>query len=157
MRAPKLTAFLFSIAVLLFISCEKSSDVERANTYVGKDLPMTGAQETPAVTTTASGTINAEYNKLTRTLSYKIAFSGLTANASAAHIHGLGETGVSAPVVQTFSNFPAAKAGTYSGTLYADGVKIKADDILAGRYYVNIHNSSFPGGEIRGQLILSKQ
>jgi len=144
MRAPKLTAFLFPLFILFIVSCQKTSDVEKANIYVGPYLPMTGAQETPAVSTTAAGNISAEYNKLTKILSYKITFTGLTANASAAHIHGLGEAGVPAPVVQTFSGFPAAKAGTYSGSLFADGVKVKEEDILAGRYYANIHNSTYP-------------
>ena len=155
MRAPKLTAILFSLVILVFVSCSKDSKV--GNIYTGDYLPMTGAQETPAVTTTAAGNISADYNKLTKLLNYRITFTGLSANASAAHIHGLGEAGTSAPVVQTFSSFPAAKAGTYTGSLFADGVKIKEDDILAGRYYVNIHNASFPAGEIRGQIILTKK
>lgn len=157
MRAPKLTAFLFPLFILVIVSCKKTSEVERENIYVGNYLPMTGAQETPAVTTTGSGNIVAEYNKLTKTLSYKITFTGLSDSAVAAHIHGLGETGVQAPIVQTFSNFPRRKEGSYSGTLYADGVKIKEEDILASRYYINIHSKTYSGGEIRGQLILARQ
>jgi len=157
MRAPKLTAFLIPLAIIVFIACKKTSEVEKENIYVGKSLPMTGAQETPAVNTSATGTIDAEYNRLTKTLSYKFSFSGLTDSTTAAHIHGLGEAGVPAAVVQTFSPWPKVKAGSYTGTLLVDGVKIREEDLLAGRYYINVHSKAFTGGEIRGQLILSKQ
>ena len=156
MRIPKLTALFISLAILFFVSCKSTEEVEKENIYVGTALPMSGAQETPAVTTSATGSIDANYNRLTRTLTYKVTFSGLSDKATAAHIHGLGEAGVSAPVVQTFVGFPLLAAGTYSGTLLVDGVKIKEEDILAGRYYVNIHTALRPAGEIRGQLVLTK-
>ncbi|HET9746441.1 MAG TPA: CHRD domain-containing protein [Chitinophagaceae bacterium] len=157
MRLPGLTAFFMSLSILFFVSCKSTEEVEKENIYLGNALPMTGAQETPPVTTSATGSIDANYNRLSRTLSYKISFSGLSGNATAAHIHGLGEAGVTAGVVQTFVGFPAATSGTYSGTLLVDGVKIKEEDILAGRYYANIHTAARPAGEIRGQLILTKQ
>ena len=157
MRIPKLTALFISLSILFFVSCKSTEELEKENIYFGKALPMAGAQETPAVTTSATGTIDADYNRLTRTLSYRLTFSGLTDSAVAAHIHGLGEVGVTAPVVQTFTPFPRRKEGSYSGTLLVDGVKIKEEDILAGRYYINIHSKTYAGGEIRGQLILTKQ
>lgn len=156
MRIPKLTALSISLSFLLFVSCKSTEELEKENIYYGNALPMSGAQEIPAVATSATGTIDADYNRLTRTLSYKLTFSGLTDSAVAAHIHGLGEAGVVAPVVQTFT-FPRRKEGSYSSTLLVDGVKIKEEDILAGRYYINIHSKAYTGGEIRGQLILTKQ
>ena len=117
---------------------------------------MSGSQETPAVTTSATGTIEATYNRLTKTLSYKVTFSGLSGNASAAHIHGLGEAGVAEGVLQSFLGFPAATSGTYSGSLLIDGVKFKEEYLLGSRYYMNIHTAANGGGEIRGQLVLSK-
>ena len=118
---------------------------------------MTGAQETPPVTTTATGKIDANYNRLTKTLSYSVTFSGLSDSAVAAHIHGLGEAGVMAPVLQTFSPFPRRKEGSYSGTLFIDGVKFTEEYLLGGRYYINIHSKTYGNGEIRGQLILAKK
>jgi len=83
--------------------------------------------------------------------------SGLSDSAVAAHIHGLGEVGVAAPVLQTFSPFPRRKAGNYSGSLLIDGVKFTEEYLLGGRYYINIHSKTYSGGEIRGQLILAKK
>jgi hypothetical protein len=158
MRLPKLTALLLSLPIFLLFSCGKSTeDLEKENIYYGKALPMTGAQETPAVTTSASGTIDANYNRLTKTLSYKITFSGISGTgATVAHIHGLGEPGIMAGVLQTFVGFPTATSGTYSGTLLIDGVKFTEEYLLGGRYYMNIHSVARPAGEIRGQLILTK-
>ena len=157
MRFPKLTVLLLSFPLFILISCsDDTEDVERDNIYYGT-ISMTGAQETPPVTTAATGTIDANYNRLTKTLSYSIVFSGLVDSAVAAHVHGLGETGVLAPVVQTFANFPRRKAGSYSGSLLVDGTKITETDLLANRYYINIHSKTYSGGEIRGQLILSKK
>jgi len=157
MRLPKLTALLLILPIFILFSCGKSTeDVEKENIYYGK-ITMTGAQETPAVTTSATGSIDANYNRLTKTLSYSLTFSGLSDSAVAAHIHGLGEAGVMAPVLQTFSPFPRRKEGSYSGTLLIDGVKFTEEFLLGGRYYINIHSKTYGGGEIRGQLILAKK
>ena len=156
MRLPKLTALLLSFSILF--SCGKTTEeVEKENIYYGRALPMTGAQETPPVTTAATGTIEANYNRLTKTLSYKVTFSGLSGNATAAHIHGLGEVGIKADVLQTFNSFPAKTSGEYSGSLLIDGVKFKEEYLLGSRYYINIHTAANPGGEIRGQLIINKE
>jgi hypothetical protein len=154
MKLPKLTAFIFSVSILA--SCTQADDIFNDNNYVGSALPMSGAQEVPAVTTGATGTINASYNKLSKTLSYTVNFSGLSGNAVAAHIHGTAEAGFVAGVLQSFSGFPAKTSGTYSGTLFVDGIKIKEAELLAGWYYINIHTAANGGGEIRGQLILKK-
>ena len=125
MRLPKLTAFLLSLSIFILFSCGTSTEeLEKNNIYYGRALPMTGGQETPAVTTNATGTIDANYNRLTKTLTYKITFSGISGTgATMAHIHGLGEPGIMAGVLQSFVGFPTATSGTYSGTLLIDGVK----------------------------------
>ena len=155
MRFPKLTALLLSLPLFILISCsDDTEEIERENIYYGH-ITMTGAQETPPVNTSATGTIDANYNRLTKTLTYSVTFSGLVDSAVAAHIHGLGEQGVMAPVLQTFSPFPRRKEGSYSGSLLIDGVKFTEEYLLGGRYYINIHSKTYGNGEIRGQLILA--
>lgn len=156
MKLPKLTAIFLCLSIIFIISCKSTEEVEQDNTYFGT-ISMTGSQETPPVTTSATGTIDANYNRLNKTLSYTVTFSGLSDSAVAAHIHGVGEVGILAPVMQTFNNFPRRKAGTYTGSLFIDGVKFNEADLLARRYYVNIHSKTYTGGEIRGQLILNKK
>jgi hypothetical protein len=156
MRLPKLTALFLGLSMIALTSCKSTSEVEQDNIYVGT-ITMSGAQETPAVTTAASGTIDANYNRLTKTLSYKVSWSGLSGNVTNMHIHGTGEVGVMAGVIQTFSGWPAAPAGTYSSSILIDGTKFTEADLLAKRYYINIHTALNPAGEIRGQLNLNKK
>lgn len=156
MRLPKLTAFFLTSSIIIMTSCKSTSEVEDENVYIGT-ITMAGAQEVPPVSTSATGTIVADYNRLTKTLSYAVTFSGLTDSAVAAHIHGLAEPGINAPVLQTFNNFPRRKEGSYSGTLLIDGVKFTEENLLARRYYINVHSKTYPGGEIRGQLVLNNK
>jgi CHRD domain/Secretion system C-terminal sorting domain/Ig-like domain CHU_C associated len=110
---------------------------------------LMGASEVPANASIATGAVSGTFNKATNQLVLKVSFNGLAANASASHIHKA-VVGVNGPVQIGFTGVPAATSGsfTYTGTLTAT----QATDLLAGLYYVNVHNASFPGGEIRGQL-----
>jgi len=148
----RMMAFALSIALLTLVSCDRSDD-NYSDFIFTRNIVLSGQNEVPAVNTAATGIASLEYNKRNKTLSYTINFSGLSANASAAHIHGLAGPGFNAGIVQTFGGFPAATSGTYRGTLFADGVQVKEDDILSGRFYINIHTATNPGGEIRGQIV----
>lgn len=156
MSWTKLTALSLLVSSFAFNSC-KEEDYLVLHEYANNGIQMTGAQEVPAVTTAATGLIQATYSQYTKTLTYKVSFTGLSGNAAAAHIHGIGGPGVNATVLQSFLGFPAKTSGTFSGSLLADGVKILEEHILAGKYYINIHTAANGGGEIRGQLVLYKQ
>lgn len=67
---------------------------------------------------------------------------------TAAHIHA-GAAGKSGPPKVTFMK---AADGTWKGCASAD--KALLDDIMKnpGNYYVNVHNTEFPNGALRGQL-----
>ena len=108
---------------------------------------LTGAQEVPPVTTGGSGTVDSSFDKGTNTLTWTVTYSGLSGPLTAGHIHGPAAAGANAGVL-----FP------FTGDL-ASPIKGKATltpaqvtDLMAGRYYVNLHTAKNPGGEIRGQL-----
>jgi hypothetical protein len=109
---------------------------------------LSGTSEVPANASTATGSVTGTFNTATNQLNLTVMFNGLTANASAGHIHNAA-VGVNGPVIIPFT-VPASTSATfnYSGVLTAS----QATALLAGNTYVNIHNSSFPGGEVRGQL-----
>jgi len=141
----------FIIAALLltgigFGSCTKSTtNPTIANlTFVAT---LSGASETPANASMATGTATFTYNPSTYILSGTVTFSGLT--ATQAHIH-MGAVGVAGSVV-----FPLGSASPTSPISFTS-VALTAQqqsDLEAGLYYVNVHSATYPAGEIRGQLL----
>ncbi len=167
MKLIKLTALTSLLFVLVFsmTSCEKNAEKRTTTDYEKTGIIMSGAQETPAVPSPALGTMDVRYSKETRTLTYKVTWSGLTDSLSLMHIHGLAPTGFAAGVVQnivtpangifpqrTSGKFTFLRSGTISGTLLVDGVLVKEENLLNGLYYMNIHTPAYPAGEIRGQI-----
>ncbi|HVG26415.1 MAG TPA: CHRD domain-containing protein [Acidobacteriaceae bacterium] len=120
---------------------------------------MTGSQEAPPTPSAATGFATVILNGNLLTVSES--FSGLTAPASAAHIHCCAPPGVSAPVVVPFPGFPTTTSGTYTNSFdlstFAFGGGLTETTFIAGLEsglaYVNIHDVNFPAGEIRGQLL----
>jgi hypothetical protein len=108
---------------------------------------MSAAQEVPVNTSTGTGNVTATLDRNTNKLSYEVTYSGLTGPATAGHFHGPAGPGQNAGVVLPFPNPASPIRG--EATLTA----AQAADLLAGRWYANIHTARFPGGEIRGQVV----
>lgn len=107
---------------------------------------LSGAQEVPPVNTGASGTLDATFHKPSRKLAYTVTYSGLTGPATGAHFHGPAAQGQNAGVVIPFTSAATPIRGEATLT------EAQATDLLAGRWYVNVHTSAHPGGEIRAQV-----
>jgi CHRD domain-containing protein len=105
---------------------------------------LSGAQEVPAVTTSATGngtlTVNADM-----TVSGSITTTGVA--GTAAHIH-MAEAGKNGPVIVTLTKGDNAWS-VPAGTKLTDA-QYKA--YKAGDLYINVHSTANKGGEIRGQL-----
>ena len=106
---------------------------------------LSGSQEVPAVTTSASGSG-------TITVGDDMSISGSVTTAgvvgTAAHIH-LGAAGKNGPVA-----IPLTKSGD-NGWAVPAGTKLTDAQFAAfkaGNLYVNVHSASNKGGEIRGQI-----
>ena len=108
---------------------------------------ITGAQEVPAVTTQGKGNAEITYDSAGKKLSWTVTYSGLSGPATAAHFHGPAEAGKNAGVAVPIPNQATSPV---KGT--ATLTDAQAADLMAGRYYVNIHTAANPGGEIRGQV-----
>ena len=108
---------------------------------------LDGASEVPPVTTAGKGTADVDFDPATKKLSWKLTYSGLSGPATAAHFHGPGEPGKNAGVAVAIPN-AASSPAEGSATL----TDAQAADLTAGKYYINIHTATNPGGEIRGQV-----
>jgi hypothetical protein len=109
---------------------------------------LDGKSEVPAVTSPGKGTADIDYDPATKKLSWKLTYSGLSGPATAAHFHGPAEAGKNAGVAVAIPN-AAASPAEGSATL----TDAQAADLVAGKYYVNVHTAANPGGEIRGQVM----
>lgn len=111
---------------------------------------LNGAEETPAnnSTATATATLLLNADELTARVSLN-SLDGLSSAETAAHIHGPGAPGVSAPIL-----FPLPAAGSFSDFEVAL-TPADVQNLKAGLLYLNVHSSNFPNGEIRGQFLTS--
>jgi hypothetical protein len=108
---------------------------------------LSGAQEVPPTTTQGKGNADITFDTASKQLSWTVSYSGLSGPATAAHFHGPAEAGKNAGVA-----VPIPNHGTIPVTGSATLTEAQATELLAGRYYVNIHTAANPGGEIRGQV-----
>ena len=107
---------------------------------------LNGASEVPANTSAGKGTADIDFDPATKKLTWKLTYSGLTGPATMAHFHGPAEAGKNAGVAVPIT--PATSGSEGSATL----TDAQAADLLAGKYYVNVHTEANKGGEIRGQV-----
>jgi hypothetical protein len=108
---------------------------------------MNAANEVPPGDSPATGHAEATFDTVTRALSWTVTYANLTGPAVGAHFHGPGEAGKNAGIVLPFASAASPIKG--SATIS----EAQAADLLAGKWYANIHTSSNPGGEIRGQML----
>ncbi len=121
---------------------------------------LTGAQEVPPNGSTATGSAsvvvddNDDLDPGTNTLSWDLVFQGLTSAIAAAHFHAPAPPGVNAPVRVDIGGSLQGPPGLSGQLLGSAPISEQfVNGIRAGLWYLNIHNATFPGGEIRGQVL----
>ncbi|MBL8760014.1 MAG: CHRD domain-containing protein [Phycisphaerae bacterium] len=116
------------------------------NTEFRRVCLLTGTQEVPQNASNADGCGAFVIDPVANTLTYRIVVTNLSGAETAAHIHGIAGPGVNAGVLFALPLGPV-KTGVVN---YPQAMEA---DILAGRIYVNVHSTAFPGGEVRGQVV----
>jgi MYXO-CTERM domain-containing protein len=110
---------------------------------------LNGAQEVPGNGSPATGTATLSFDTGTNALTGTVALTGLAATTSQ-HVH-IGACGVStANNVASDGTLPAPAAGIILVNITLNAAE--ATDLAASGLYINVHTSSFPNGEIRGQI-----
>ncbi len=121
---------------------------------VSVTIPLTGAQQVPPVTTPATGSAKLTYDSASHVLTWSVTYSGLSTPVTMAHFHGPAPEGKNAGVLIWISKKGEAVASPIKGEVTL--TEAQATQMLAGDWYVNVHTSDHPGGEIRGQVVPPK-
>jgi hypothetical protein len=106
---------------------------------------LSGAQEVPPVETEASGTADITYDTESKELSWTVEHSGLSGDVTASHFHGPAAEGENAPPV-----VPIEVSDLSEGSATLE--EAQEADLMAERWYLNLHTAAHPDGEIRGQV-----
>ena len=107
---------------------------------------LTGADEVPANASQGKGELSAELETVEKVLVYRASYSGLSGPATMAHFHGPAAPGGNGPPVVVVKDASSPLSGTAILTTAQEA------DLLAGKWYFNVHTQANGGGEIRGQV-----
>lgn len=110
--------------------------------------PIDGGQEVPPTPSPGTGTVQGFLNTVTNQFFWHIEYGGLSGVENNAHFHGPAPAGVNAGVQ---IGLPLGSPKISSSAVAPPQVA----DIMTGLWYLNIHSTVNPGGEIRGQVMVS--
>ena len=147
-------------------------------TVIELHAALSGPNESPANASPGTGFTQVIVDTIANTMHVIISFAGLLGTTTASHIHcctaaPLAGTAGVATTVPNFAGFPlGVTSGSYDNTLdltllssynpvfvAANGGTAASAEaaliagMIAQKTYVNVHSSTFGGGEIRGFLI----
>jgi len=180
MRRKAIVVALFGAAALMALGVAAFAVAGEGTSNVKSD-EFTGYQESApaAVSSTGTGSFGANIDDEAQTITYELRYSGLESNTTQSHIH-FGDRhqngGISAFLCSNLGNGPAGTPACPLGTTAAGEAVVTgtimpaqvigptAQGILptqfeelvralrAGVAYANVHTTTFPAGEVRGQL-----
>ena len=109
---------------------------------------LKGSNEVPPNTSAASGTAEATFDTDTKILTYTVTYSGLSGTGDGRPFPWAQRGG------QERRHRPAVQDGAEPDPWRGDSDRqSQAADLLAGKWYANIHTGGNPGGELRGQMM----
>ena len=163
----------FAFILPLFVAAALTNSQAQTEVFIAT---LDGPSEDTPNNSPGTGFATVTLNLALMTMRVEVNFTGLSGTTTACHIHGpttsafTGAAGVMT-TTPTFAGFPSGvTSGTYDNTLdltqassfnpsfvTAQGSVAQAASTLIaaieqGKAYLNIHSSTFGGGEIRGFL-----
>lgn len=139
-------ATLLAMTVAVAACGDDDNPIAPVGNTVTVSVQATADQEVPQTTSTGSAAGSISVNDQSGALTGSFTVTGFI--PTAAHIHS-GFAGANGGVVVPLDitgNTLSVPVGT---TLDAD----QTSALLAGGLYLNVHSDSFPGGEVRGQIV----
>jgi hypothetical protein len=141
MKASLLTPMLIIAGIAMPLTAATAATVKLTAT-------LTGANEVPAADPHGTGTFNVEIDPDKGDFCYTITSTKI-ATPTMAHVHS-GAAGTNGPPVVTLDPKGSDEC------IAVEPNALKPIIATPEAYYVNIHNAEYPGGAIRGQLMLKK-
>ena len=135
-----------SIAGVVLATCLAAASPLLAETVMMK-ANLAASAEVPPNDSKATGTVTVSFDTASKKLTWQGSYSGLSGAATAAHFHGPADPGKNASVAVPITPNTSPLQGS------ADLTDAQAADLMAGKWYVNVHTDAHKGGEIRGQLM----
>jgi hypothetical protein len=132
---------IFAVAAALAVAAAASAAVPKGSGSLHATL--VGKVEVPKGDPNGAGTAEVKITGTKVCWEIKVA---RVATITAAHIHK-GGPGVSGPVVVPFGGAFKPK-----GCIASSAATVAAIEKNPAAYYVNVHNATYPGGALRGQL-----
>ena len=154
MNARKIASVLPGLSIVVVLLFVPLLPPANAVSLITCTATLSASDEAPPNASPATGSGTFTFDPSTSTTTYVLTYSGLVATVTAAHIHAPAPPGVNAPVRVPIPGLTGT-SGSVSGsttTLLGMTPAQFAGNLTAGLAYVNIHSSTYPGGEIRGQL-----
>ena len=136
----------------LFVSCDKDDDDIDDDTYAVSGN-ASGSQMNPSTTSTGTGTMTGSYNARTNILQYNIAWSNLSTTAGLVQVYGPASAGVNGSLLFPLAITSPGVSGGASGNITLTDTQEAA--LLANSIYYTISSTTYPSGEIRGQITAS--
>ncbi len=142
------------VAMVALVSCSKDEAAPATNDIWKINATLNSAQEVPVNPSTATGTATGTLDATTNIFSYTSTWTGLTSPATVGHFHSPALAGANASPLIHFVLINNGTAGTASGSVTLTDAQ--EADLLAGKFYANVHTATYGGGEIRGQVATSR-
>lgn len=145
-----------AVFLTTFSGCKKDDD-EVVDMMKRVTVTLSGAQEVPAVTSTGTASAKLIFDPSLKTINYNITWTlgSAAATTTGMHFHGAedGSDLKNSGVVTGFglTGFSTSNTGTFSGTTIAL-TDAQVAQLLAGKWYLNIHSSTVTSGELRGNI-----
>jgi hypothetical protein len=110
----------------------------------------------PPVATPATGSGTVLLNTSADTMTVNATFNGLSADATAVHVHGPAAAGADGGLIFPLDGVIATTSERVPDQSFAV-TPARVAELEAGLHYFNVHTGSFPNGEIRGQIAILPQ
>lgn len=115
---------------------------------VSMKADLKASNEVPVNDSKGSGSVAVTFDDASKKLSWKGTYANLSGPATAAHFH-IGEAGKNGGVAVPIFAGAAAKSPFEGEATLTDA---QVADLMAGKFYVNIHTAAHKAGELRGQV-----